>query len=94
MGLVKVKNKYQIVIPEDARKKLRLEVGDMLEVEEKNGKLMLKPVIVVDKSQAYFWTPEWQKGEREADEDIKKGKLSGPFKSAEELISHLRKKKK
>ena len=93
MPLVKVKNKYQIVIPEDVREKLHLEVGDMLEVEEKNGKLIIKPVMVVDKSQAYFWSPEWQKKEREADEDIRRGRLTGPFKGAEELIDHLRKKK-
>jgi AbrB family looped-hinge helix DNA binding protein len=94
VAIVKVKNKYQVVIPEEARKRLGLRVGDMLEVEEKNGKLMLKPVILVDKSQAYFWSPEWQKGEKEADEDIRKGRLSGPFKNAKELVSHLRKKKK
>jgi len=93
MALVRVKSKYQVVIPEEEREKLGLRVGDMLEVEEKDGKLMLRPVIVVDKSQAYFWTPEWQAGEKEADEDIRKGKLSGPFEGAEDLINHLRKKK-
>ena len=46
----------------------------------------------MDKSQAYFWSPEWQKGEKEADKDIRKGRLSGLFKSAEELITYLRRK--
>ncbi len=91
MSLVKVKSIYQVVIPEDVRKKLKVEIGDVLKIEEKNGKLIIKPVVVVDKAQAYFWTKGWQAGEREADEDIEKGRLSGPFKSAKELISHLRK---
>lgn len=94
MALVKVKNKYQIVIPEDVRKKLKIKIGDMLEVNEKEGQLVARPVIVVDKSQAYFWTPEWQRAEKEADEDIRKGNLSGPFTKAEELIRHLKKKAK
>ena len=93
MSLVKVKNKYQIVIPDGVRKKIGLEVGDILDVEEKNGKLILRPVVVVDKSQAYFWTDEWQRGEREAEEEIKRGEISGPFKDAKSLIAHLRKKK-
>lgn len=93
MSIVKVKEKYQIVIPEDARKKLGVNVGDMLDIEEKGGRLILKPVIVVDKSQAWFWTPEWQKAEREADDDIKAGRVSGPFTKADDLIAHLRKRK-
>ena len=43
----------------------------------------------MDNFQSYFRTPEWQEGEREVDEDIKLGRLSGPFESAEELIAHL-----
>jgi hypothetical protein len=46
------------------------------------------PKKLVDKSQAYFWTKEWQGGEREADEDIKAGRVKA-FNSVEELISDL-----
>lgn len=39
-----------------------------------------------------FWTKaEWEKAEREADEDIKAGRVIGPFNSAEELIESLHK---
>ena len=40
--------------------------------------------------QAWFWTKDWQEREREADEAIAKGDLSGPFDSANDLIRHLR----
>ena len=43
----------------------------------------------IPRDQAWFWTKEWQQREREADEDIKQGRLSGPFESVEELLRHL-----
>ncbi|MDP2278993.1 MAG: AbrB/MazE/SpoVT family DNA-binding domain-containing protein [Nitrospirota bacterium] len=89
MSLVKVKSKYQIVIPENVRKRLKVEIGDTLEIEEKNGVLVVRPVMVVDKSQAYFWTDEWQKGEREASEAKKKGKFMD-FKKTDEAVKWLR----
>jgi antitoxin MazE len=89
MSLVKVKSKYQIVIPEDVRKKLKVEIGDTLEIEEKNGVLVIRPVMVIDKSQAYFWTDEWQKGEKEA-EAVKKKRRFRDFKKADKAIKWLR----
>jgi len=82
MSLVKVKSKYQIVIPDEVRKKLRVEIGDTLEIEEKDGVLIAKPVVVVDKSQAYFWTKEWQRGEKEAEESKRKGDFKDFDKAA------------
>ena len=89
MSLVRVKNKYQIVIPEDVRKKLHIEVGDTLEIEEKGGVLVIKPVMVIDKSQAYFWTDEWQKGEKDAEKAKKEGEFK-EFKKAKEAVKWLR----
>lgn len=89
MSLVKVKSKYQIVIPDEVRKKLHVEVGDTLEIEEKGGVLVAKPVVVVDKSQAYFWTEEWQKGEKEAEEAKKKGNFK-EFDKAAEAVKWLK----
>jgi AbrB family looped-hinge helix DNA binding protein len=89
MSLVKVKNKYQIVIPEDVRKRLKIEIGDTLEIVEKDGTLLIKPVMVIEKSQTYFWTEEWQKGEREAEEAKKKGRFK-EFKKAEEAVKWLK----
>lgn len=43
---------------------------------------------LIDPSQAWWWTEEWQEGEREAE----KSELVGPFDSAEELIKSLRAK--
>ncbi|TET42071.1 MAG: AbrB/MazE/SpoVT family DNA-binding domain-containing protein [Dehalococcoidia bacterium] len=43
---------------------------------------------LIDPDQAWWWTEEWQEGEREAE----KSELVGPFDSAEELIKSLRAK--
>ena len=36
-----------------------------------------------DPAQAWFWTEEWQKKEREADEDIAAGRFIGPMTDIE-----------
>lgn len=89
MSLVKVKNKYQIVIPEDVRKKIKIEIGDTLDIIEKDGIVIAKPVVIVDKSQAYFWTDEWQKGEKQAEDAKKKGEFKD-FEDAGEAIKWLK----
>jgi len=53
MPLVKVKEKYQVTIPADIREQLGLKVGDLLEVELHDHELILKPQLVVDKTQAW-----------------------------------------
>ncbi len=45
----------------------------------------------IDPSQIYFWTKNWQKMEKDAEEDIKSGRVTGPFKSAKDLLKSLRK---
>lgn len=39
-------------------------------------------------TQSYFWTKEWQTGEREADEQIRKGRVK-KCKSVKELMDDL-----
>lgn len=39
--------------------------------------------IMAARDQAWFWTPEWQAGEREADEEIRRGELAGAMTEAE-----------
>jgi len=73
--LVDLKQKSQVTIPKDFVKKLNLQVGDKLEIEEEDGKLVITPVVVVPKDQAWFYSPEWQKKEQEVDRQKKEGKI-------------------
>ncbi len=43
---------------------------------------------LIDSSQTYFWTKEWQKAEKEASEDIKTGRVK-TFDTVEELVEDL-----
>jgi AbrB family looped-hinge helix DNA binding protein len=45
---------------------------------------------LIDADQAWWWLESWQKREREAESDIRAGRVSGPFDSVEELIHDLR----
>jgi AbrB family looped-hinge helix DNA binding protein len=84
----KVTRHGQITLPSSVRERLGIEEGDLVEIEVEDERAVLVPKKLVDKSQAYFWTRKWQEGEREADEDIKAGRVK-TFDSVEELISDL-----
>ena len=84
----KVTRHGQITLPASVRKELGIEEGDLVEIEVVDERAVLMPKKLLDKSQAYFWTKKWQEGEREADEDIRAGRVK-TFESVEELISDL-----
>ena len=84
----KVTRHGQVTLPASVRRKLGIEEGDIVEVVVDDDKAVLLPKKMVDKSQAYFWTKEWQEAEREASEDIKAGRVK-TFDTAEELIKDL-----
>ena len=91
MRIIRIGQKHQITIPREAFERLRLEVGDFLEVDVTEEGLLLIPKKLIPKDQVWFWTKEWQEKEKEADEAIAKGEISGPFDSAKGLTRHLRK---
>lgn len=73
--LVQVRKKAQVTLPQSLRKKLGIEEGDFLDFQEKDGEIVLKVKKRADEDQSWFWTKRWQEGEREADEDIKAGRV-------------------
>ncbi len=49
MSIVRVKNKYQVVIPESVRTQIGVEVGDVLEAKVEHGKITFTPKSIVDR---------------------------------------------
>lgn len=84
-----VKKRGQVTIPKYFREVLDLHEDDQLEVTIEDGKIIMQPVITIAKDQAWFWSSEWQKGEREADNDISNDEVK-TFNNAEDAISFLR----
>ena len=77
MPFVTVKKKYQVVIPAQVRKRVGIEIGDLLEAKAGRGKITFTPKSVIDR------------GIEESLEDFRKGRAYGPFDSAEEMIASL-----
>lgn len=48
----------------------------------------LKPKILVNKKQKWFWSKESLEGEKEAEEDIRKGRVK-KFKKVDDLMQDL-----
>ncbi len=91
MELVKVKRNYQITIPQNLRRLIRLSVGDYVEVNIQDDTLVIRPVKVIHPDQEYFFTKEWQGKEAEADREIAAGKVVGPFENVPEALKALKK---
>ena len=86
----KFSDKEQLLL-ESAKQKISVIKKDM-----KNSQGLTKSEVevaakagLIDPEQKWWWTEAWQKGEREAEEDIQAGRVSGPFKSADELLKDL-----
>jgi len=50
MSLVRVKKYYQVTIPQQIRNILKIKVDDLMEIEIKDGLIILRPKSVVDRS--------------------------------------------
>ena len=74
-AILQVRSNGQITLPSTIRRQADLREGDVLEVSvEADGSLRLVPKMLVERSQAYFWSQRWQQGEREAEADIQAGR--------------------
>ena len=70
---VRLGAKRQVTIPHRISAALRLKEGDRLLMRLVGGRLEMIPASLVPKDQLWFWTPEWQKKEREVDEALARG---------------------
>jgi len=77
-----------VTLPSEVIKKMKLQEGDNLDIDVEDDRIIIKPVLVINRSQSWFWTKEWQEMEKEADKDIKLGKIH-KAKNVKELIKKL-----
>ena len=86
--VLQIRHNFQITLPAVLRKRLRLNIGDLLETDIKDGKIVIVPKKTIDAEQAWFWTNQWQGAEKQAQADIRAGRVK-KFKNVEDLIKDL-----
>jgi len=83
-----LRERGQITIPADVRDAANVDAGAVFEVEVVDGTIVMTPQVVVDASQAWFWTKRWQAMEKVADEDYAAGRFK-TFDNVDEFLADL-----
>ena len=83
MALTKVGPKFQVTIPKAAREAVGLDVGDLVDAIPQGNGILLRPKTVTDKH------PLIEARLREAEADIKAGRVSQVFESVDDLMADL-----
>ena len=86
--LVQLRKKAQLTLPQSVREKLGIEEGDFMDIQVRNGEIVLKVKRLIDKEQAWFWSERWQQGEKEAEDDIRAGRVH-KFPDAKSAVTFL-----
>ncbi len=86
--LTRVTRNGQITLPAVVRRAANIEEGDLIAVIVEGDTIRLSPQKLIDKTQAYFWSDDWQKGELEASEDIDTGRIQ-EFEDVDALVDAL-----
>ena len=67
-------DRHQITLPAEIRQALQVRPGDEIEFSvDEHGAVTVRGFTSVPTDQAWFFTPSWQAGERQADEQIAGG---------------------
>jgi antitoxin PrlF len=86
---VKVRPKAQLTLPEEIRRALHIGEGDEVEFAvHEDGTVTIRGFVSIPTDQAWFFTPAWLAGEREADEDLA-ARRGTVHESAEDMFTHL-----
>jgi AbrB family looped-hinge helix DNA binding protein len=95
----KIQHKGQVTIPTQVREQAGLSKGDLVEFSFHRGKIVITPLLVIDRSKFPNADDEYTPEQRrvidtqlaKADADIKAGRVSRTFNTAEEFIADLHK---
>jgi AbrB family looped-hinge helix DNA binding protein len=89
VGRVAIRGRGQVTLPADVRLRLGLKEGDDVLITIEDGRIVLTPATLVPRDQSWFWTREWQTGERAADADLAAGRRGRIFASDDEFLAAL-----
>jgi len=94
MPISKLGQRRQVVLPKEICEKLGLQIGDFVEVQQVKGTVVIKPKKLVDADEVLTPAQQAELDARlaEGHEDIKHGRVLGPFDTAKEAMQALRAK--
>ncbi|MBZ0252160.1 MAG: AbrB/MazE/SpoVT family DNA-binding domain-containing protein [Candidatus Methylomirabilis sp.] len=78
-----------VTLPSKIADALKLVEGDELEFHLQNGAVLLMPRKAIPKGQAWYWTPEMQAKEREAERAIREGRVGPTLRSGEDVDAYF-----
>ena len=87
-GYIEVRTRNQVTLPKELAKKLQIREGDLLEYSIEDGKIIITPKMLIPKEQSWFWSKEWQQGEKEAQGELNE-KGPGKAYTAQELLAEI-----
>ena len=80
MAVVKVKSHYQVTLPSEIRAKARVAVGDLFEAKVEGRTITLVPKRLIDRELSL------------ALNEVKRGRVKGPYPTARATIRALRRR--
>jgi antitoxin PrlF len=83
-----LRSKGQLTLPTEIRRRAGLTDGDLLEFDLVEGRIVITNLKAIDPEDAWFWTDEWQDGERQAAADLAAGR-SEFYESTEAFLAAL-----
>lgn len=85
---ITLRKRGQFTLPKNFMEELDLHEGDSFELRLEDGKIVLVPLVQIPADQSWFWSDEWQAGEREAEEHIRNGNVSAKM-DLDDMMGHL-----
>lgn len=87
-AIVKIARHYQVTVPQAIRKASGLREGELVNFEFKDGVIIMTPVCVIKREQAYFFNEKWQKAIKKSEMEIRKGSYK-VYRSGSELEKEI-----
>ena len=84
-----LRDKGQLTLPSEVRSALHVDSGDEIEFRVlDSGDVVMRGLKMIPADQAWFWADSWQRGERQASEDIARGAVE-TFKDDQSFLDFI-----
>jgi AbrB family looped-hinge helix DNA binding protein len=84
-----LRRKNQLTLPSETTRALHVQEGDEIEFSvTPEGEVVLRGLTVLPSDQRWFWTEKWQRGEREANEQVRAGE-GETFMNPEDMFADI-----